>query len=256
MVRLALIIVLTVVLATVTVLAGLIDPHGKIVYPINKIWTWAILFAGGVKLHVTGLEKLDAQRPYVFMVNHQSNIDIPILVKSLPDFQLRWIAKRELLWVPFFGWALWAGKHITVDRNRPSAAVKSLRRAKERIAAGISVVVFPEGTRSRDGALQRFKKGGFLLAIETQTDVVPVTIVGSRNLLPSGAWRLRSGAVEVIIDQPIAIAGWRPGNLRLLMNQVRATIAARLHPAATVSGTEEAAPPLFRQHILAHQHTA
>ena len=219
---------LTVVLATVTILAGPIDPNGKVVYRINKLWTWAILFAGGVRLKVVGTERLDPQRAYVFMVNHQSNLDIPVLVQSLSHFQLRWIAKKELLRVPFFGWAMWAGKHITVDRDKPTQAVKNLRRAQERIAAGISVVVFPEGTRSRDGQLQRFKKGGFFLAVETKTDVVPVTIVGSRNLLPSGAWRLRSGDVQVIIDQPVSIASYRPGNLRLLMNQVRETISTRL----------------------------
>ena len=229
------------VLATVTTLGGLIDPHGKVVYRINKFWTWAILFAGGVKLKITGLEKLDPQRQYIFMVNHQSNVDIPILVQSLPRYQLRWIAKRELLWVPFFGWAMWATKHITVDRTRPIDAVKGLRRAKERIAAGISVVVFPEGTRSRDGQLQRFKKGGFLLAVQTGTDVVPVTIIGSRDLLPSGAWQLRSGIVEIAIDSPISIAGFRPGNLRLLVDQVRVAIAANLRPAGKANSAVAAA---------------
>lgn len=243
------------ILATLTTVGGLIDPHGKVVYRINKFWTWAILFAGGVKLKVMGLEKLDPNRQYVFMVNHQSNVDIPILVQSLPRYQLRWIAKKQLLWVPFFGWAMWATKHITVDRAKPIDAVRSLRRAKERIAAGISVVVFPEGTRSRDGQLQRFKKGGFLLAVETGTDVVPVTIMGSRDLLPSGAWQLRSGTVEIAIDSPISIAGYRPGNLRLLVNQVHTAIAANLSRAGKTNATTVAAttslddPNLERQQI-------
>jgi 1-acyl-sn-glycerol-3-phosphate acyltransferase len=253
---LALIVVLTMILATLTTLAGLIDRHGKVVYRINKFWTWAVLYAGGVKLKVSGLERLDPRRQYIFMVNHQSNVDIPILVQSLPRFQLRWIAKKELLWVPFFGWAMWATKHITVDRASPLRAVKSLRLAKARIAAGISVVVFPEGTRSRDGQLQRFKKGGFLLAAETGTDVVPVTILGSRELLPSGAWRLRAGLVEVIIDAPVSIAGFRPGNLRLLMNQVRDRIAARLRQNDRASGEPaDIARPLFADRELQNQQT-
>jgi 1-acyl-sn-glycerol-3-phosphate acyltransferase len=245
LVRLSLIILLTMILATLTTLVGLVDPHGKLVYRINRFWTWAILFAGGVKLEITGLEQLDPSRQYIFMVNHQSNVDIPILVQSLPGYQLRWIAKKELLWVPFFGWAMWATKHIMVDRARPINAVKSLRRAKERIAAGISVVVFPEGTRSRDGQIQPFKKGGFLLAVETKTDVVPVTIIGSRKLLPSGAWRLGSGTVEVAIDKPIPIDGYRPGNLRLLVSQVRDTIAARLRQAGRENAASEPATPMF-----------
>lgn len=242
------------ILATVTTLGGLIDPHGKVVYRINKFWTWAILFAGGVKLKITGLEKLDPQRQYIFMVNHQSNVDIPILVQSLPRYQLRWIAKKELVWVPFFGWAMWATKHITVDRARPIDAVKSLRRAKERIAAGISVVVFPEGTRSRDGQLQRFKKGGFFLAVETGTDVVPVTIIGSRKLLPFGSWQLRSGTVEIAIESPISIAGYRPGNLRLLVDQVHAAIAANLWRPGQANSAAEAALPTLDDADLRQQH--
>jgi len=244
------------ILATLTTLAGLIDRHGKVVYRINKLWTWAILRAGGVKLKVAGLEKLDPRRPYIFMVNHQSNVDIPILVQSLPRFQLRWIAKKELLWVPFFGWAMWATKHIFVDRASPINAVKSLRRAKQRIAAGISVVVFPEGTRSRDGQVQRFKKGGFLLAVEANTEIVPIAIKGSRDLLPSGAWRLRSGTVEVVVDQPVSTAGYRPGNLRLLSDQVRQTIAGQLRQSSRENSAAAKTPQslldggnLEKQHI-------
>jgi 1-acyl-sn-glycerol-3-phosphate acyltransferase len=252
---LLLIIVLTMILATIITLAGLIDRQGKVVYRINKFWTWAILRAGGVKLKVTGLEKLDPSRPYIFMVNHQSNVDIPILIQGLPRFQLRWIAKKELLWVPFFGWAMWATKHITVDRANSISAVKSLRRAKERIAAGISVVVFPEGTRSRDGQLLRFKKGGLLLAVETNTEIVPVTIRGSRDLLPSGAWRLRSGTVEVIVDQPVSIAGYRPGNLRLLSDQVRQTIAGHLRQSSRATpANAETAQSLLDGRNLEKQH--
>ena len=243
------------ILATLTTLAGLFDPHGKVVYRINKLWTWAILRAGGVKLKVAGLEKLDSSRQYIFMVNHQSNVDIPILVQSLPRFQLRWIAKKELLWVPFLGWAMWATKHIFVDRANALNAVKSLRRAKQRIAAGISVVVFPEGTRSRDGQLQRFKKGGFLLAVETNTEIVPVTITGSRDLLPSGAWRLRAGTVEVVVDRPVSIAGYRPGNLRLLSDQVRQTIAGHLRQTSRAnSATAETAQSLLDGRNLEKQH--
>jgi 1-acyl-sn-glycerol-3-phosphate acyltransferase len=165
------------------------------------------------------------------MVNHQSNIDIPVLVQTLSQFQLRWIAKKELLWVPFFGWAMWASKHITVDRSDPLDAAKSLQRAKERIAAGISVVVFPEGTRSRDGKLLRFKKGGFLLAAQTGAAIVPVTINGSGALLPAGAWRLRAGTIEVTVGESLPVEGFRPGNLRLLSEQVRERIAEQLRPS-------------------------
>ena len=224
--------VVTVALAIVTILCGPFDRHGKRVYRINQIWTWLILRVGGISLKVSGLENVEPGQQYIFMVNHQSNIDIPVLIQSLLRFQLRWIAKKELLWVPLFGWAMWATKHITVDRSDPLAAVRSLQRAKERIAAGISIVIFPEGTRSRDGRLLRFKKGGFLLAVQTGTRIVPVTINGSADVLPAGGWRLRSGAIDVVVDKPIAVDGYRAGKLRALTEQVRAAIAAHLRPPA------------------------
>ena len=126
--RLTLVLVITIVLATVIILLGLFDPHGKRVYLINQFWTWLILRISGISLKIRGLENIDPGQQYIFMVNHQSNIDIPVLVQSLANFQLRWIAKKELLWVPLFGWAMWATKHITVNRSDPSDAVKSLER--------------------------------------------------------------------------------------------------------------------------------
>ena len=219
---------LTIFLSLITIACGIFETHGQKAYRINQFWTWTILRVIGIRLRIDGLEKIDPQRQYVFVVNHQSNIDIPVLVQALAQFQLRWIAKKELLHVPFFGWAMWATKHVTIDRSDPQDAVKSLTRAKERLGAGISLVIYPEGTRSRDGRLQRFKKGGFLLAVQANTPIVPVTVSGSAQVLPIGAWRLRPGTIDITIDEPVPVEGFRPGNLRLLVNRVHATIDARL----------------------------
>jgi 1-acyl-sn-glycerol-3-phosphate acyltransferase len=226
--KLCVLLAVTVPLALATIALGPFDPHGKCVYRINQFWTWLIIRMGRISLNVRGLENLESGQQYVFMVNHQSNVDIPVLVQSLVRFQLRWIAKKELLRVPLFGWAMWATKHITVDRADPLDAAKSLERAKNRLAAGISIVVFPEGTRSHDGRLLPLKKGGFLLAAKTRTKIVPVTIVGSARLLPAGAWRLRPGAIDVFVDKPIATESYRIGRLRALTDQVRQIIAAHL----------------------------
>jgi 1-acyl-sn-glycerol-3-phosphate acyltransferase len=228
--RLTLVLLITGVLATLIVLLGIFDRHGKQVYRINRLWTWFVLRIARISLTVRGLENLDPSEQYVFMVNHQSNIDIPVLVQSLTQFQLRWIAKKELLWVPLFGWAMWATKHIIVNRSDAGDARKSLERAKRRIAAGISVVVFPEGTRSHDGKLLPFKKGGFLLALQTGKNIVPVTINGSGQLLPSGDWRLRSGNVEVTVEKPIMTKTFRVGSIRSLSDRVGQAIAAHLRP--------------------------
>jgi 1-acyl-sn-glycerol-3-phosphate acyltransferase len=177
------------------------------------------------------LHQLDAAQQYVFIVNHQSNLDIPVLVRTLKPFQLRWLAKKELLWVPFFGWAIVAGKHIIVDRTDRSAALDSFARAKQLISGGISPVIFPEGTRSGTGRLLPFKRGGFLLAAMTGTPIVPITINGSGAVLPPGAWRLRSGAVEVVVHAPISSENHRPGTLRVLSDHVREIIAGELRKA-------------------------
>jgi 1-acyl-sn-glycerol-3-phosphate acyltransferase len=229
--KLSLFLLITVPAAVLTILFGLFDSHGKSAYRISRIWTALILRMGGIVVKVRGSENIDPRQQYVFMVNHQSNLDIPILVQSLRDFQLRWIAKRELVWIPFFGWAMWASGHITVNRADPLDGFRSLNRAKERLAAGISIVVFPEGTRSRDGKLLRFKKGGFLLAAQSNRPVVPVTINGSRQVLPAGAWQMKGGTIEVTISPPIAVAGFRPGNLRHLATQTRHAIEGHLHSA-------------------------
>jgi 1-acyl-sn-glycerol-3-phosphate acyltransferase len=162
------------------------------------------------------------------MVNHQSNIDIPVLILGLRAFQLRWLAKKELLWVPLFGWAMWAAKHITVKRTDRSAALQSLKKAERRIASGISLVFFPEGTRSPDGRLLPFKRGGFWLALQTQTPVVPITIAGSGALLPKGDWRIRRGEIDITVGEPLLAEDYRSGKLLALSNQVRSIIAKQL----------------------------
>ena len=212
---------LTMILATLTILAGLIDPHGKIVYRINRLWTWTVLRVGGVKLRVTGLEKLDSNRQYIFMVNHQSNVDIPVLVQSLPHFQLRWIAKKELVWVPFFGWAMWATKHITVDRAdpierrekfAPSQRTHRRRHLHRRFSRRNPKPRWPVTTLQKGGLPARGSDQHRNRPGDDQRQL--------RILLPSGAWRLRSGTVEVVVDQPVSVASYRPGNLRLLSEQI------------------------------------
>jgi 1-acyl-sn-glycerol-3-phosphate acyltransferase len=247
--QVSVLLAVTVPLALLTIAIGTLDRQGKRVYRINQLWTWLILRICGVSLRVRGLENIDGGQAYIFMANHQSNVDIPVLIQSLTRFQLRWIAKKELLRVPLFGWAMWATKHITVDRADPLDAIKSLERAGERIAAGISVVVFPEGTRSRDGRLLPFKKGGFLVAAKTGAKIVPVTIVGSAALLPAGGWRLRAGTIEVFIDHPIATEGYRAGKLKALLDQVRQVIAARLQQSARASGQSTASEHLVETRI-------
>jgi 1-acyl-sn-glycerol-3-phosphate acyltransferase len=212
------------------------DRKGKLAYGIGRLWAWAILKISGIRLRVQGLGRLDSGRQYIFMANHQSNIDIPVLAQSLPQFELRWLAKKELLFVPFFGWAIWSSRQIIVDRSNRAKAMASLRKAKEKISGGISVVIFPEGTRSVTGGLLPFKRGGFLLAVRTGTPIVPITINGSGAILPRGDWRIRGGKIEVVVGDPIDLGQHRATELRNLLSHVRDVIESHSRPHCSPAG--------------------
>jgi 1-acyl-sn-glycerol-3-phosphate acyltransferase len=245
--KLLLIALLTLPVSLLVILIGSFDPKGKLVYHLGRFWSWSILKIGGVRLKIEGLDQLDPSRPYIFMANHQSNIDIPALVQSLPKFQLRWIAKRELVFVPFFGWALWSSKHIVIDRSSRSDAMTSLRSARKKIERGISVVFFPEGTRSSGAEMLPFKRGGFLLAVKTQTPIVPITINGSRNILPKGDWRIRKGEIQIIVSDPVAIDESHVRNVRGLMNHIRRILMENSKQTVGVSGRVSISMQAFAQ---------
>lgn len=231
------------------------DRKGKLVDCVSRWWTRAVLRIAGVRLKVQGLDRLDPARQYIFMANHQSNIDIPVLMQSLAGFQLRWLAKKELLCVPIFGWALWASSQIIVDRSNRSKAVASLRRAKEVMARGISIVVFPEGTRSLRGELLPFKRGGIVLALRTRTQIVPVTINGSGAILPRGDWRVRRGEIEVIIGEPVPVDQYRSGNISSLLSHVRKVIESHTlqHVRSSADSCEAARATVEKTALMSGQ---
>jgi len=237
----------TLPLSFLIVLASPFSRIGKPADAVARLWAWTILGIGGIRLKVRGLDRLEPGRHYIFIANHQSYLDIPVLVKSLPWFQLRWIAKKELGYIPFFGWALWAGGHILVDRSDRASAMASFRKAKERIAKGVSVVIFPEGTRSSGGHTMPFKRGGFLLAAQTKTPIVPVTINGSWAVLPREDWRLKSGEIEVVVDEPIPIEKYDGKEINVLVKRVHDMIEshcggpARSHAKNTARAEAQAA---------------
>ena len=253
--KLLVICMITVPAALLTILFGIFDPYGKHVHGITRLWSRLILATCGIAVKVNGRSQLDPKQQYVFMVNHQSLIDIPVLVQSLPAFRLRWIAKRELLWVPFFGWAMWAAKHIAVNRSDRFDASGSFKKAKQRMKGGISLVIFPEGTRSKDGNLLPFKRGGLLLAVKTQTPIVPITIIGSSAILPKGDWRIRRGQIEVTVVAPVPVENYRPGSLRALSGRVQKLIQNNLQAASqprTENGaqtTSVVTPPMGKRTV-------
>ncbi|MGQ0508623.1 MAG: lysophospholipid acyltransferase family protein [Myxococcaceae bacterium] len=193
------------------------------IWVARRLWSPTLLWAGGAKLEVFGAENVDPSRPTIYISNHQSTIDIPTLFLAV-RVDLRFIAKKELQYVPLLGWYMMLAKFVFIDRGNRQRAVASMDRAGERIRSGISIVAFPEGTRSDDGRVLPFKKGPFALAIKAGVAVCPVTIEGSGNLMPKSRWTITPGPIRVKIGAPIATHSLTEGDREKLMKQVRDTI--------------------------------
>jgi 1-acyl-sn-glycerol-3-phosphate acyltransferase len=200
---------------------------------------WINLVACCVRVHVQRLGWLDPRRAYVFMSNHTSQYDVLAAVAALEEFELRWVAKKELTRIPVFGWALKHSGHIIIDRSNHEQAIASLRAARAQMEDGISVMIFPEGTRGTAGKpLLPFKKGGFMLALETGFPIVPLAIRGSGRILPRGSRFPASGDIEVVVGPPIPVAGLDRDEL---MQRVRDFLSAYVDDAHTRTRDELAA---------------
>jgi len=220
-------VLLTFVAAIIATLSRLWDRSGDTVLKLARFWSRIVLGVPGVKLEVVQRAPLDPRRPYIVMANHASMIDIWAVLLAVP-VPFRFIAKKQLGAIPIFGWAMRAGRFIFIDRQNAASARRSIEEAARRIKSGQSVVIFPEGTRTRDGRLNAFKKGGFHLALDSGAAIVPVAIHGSRALMPRGSALIRSGTVRVDIGEPIETAGLRPADREALAARVRDTIAVML----------------------------
>lgn len=197
----------TIVLATGGLVLSIFEHRGRVMAGISRLWSGIILKMSGVSYRVKGLERLDRSGHYIFAGNHESAFDIPVAFAGLP-FRMVPIAKIELRKIPFFGWAMRAGKHIFVDRHNHENARRSLQEARQSLADNPrSVLLFPEGTRSRDGKIHEFKKGGLLLAIETGIPVVPIALCGTAEVVTKGSWKFNPRPVELRIGHPIPTAG-------------------------------------------------
>ena len=192
----------------------------------GRFWARVSLLLAGVRLTVEGHEHLPAY-PVVFMPNHQSNFDILALYAGLP-VQFRWLAKEELFRIPLFGIAMRRSGYIPVNRSNHKKAIQSMAEAARRISEGTSVIVFPEGTRSVDGTLLPFKKGGFLLAIDAAAPIVPVAIRGSHDVMPKYSHWIRGGRIRVTIFPAVPTAGTTPAGRDALMEAVRRPIAGAM----------------------------
>lgn len=197
------------------------------VHRYGIIWGRGCLWLAGTKIRVQGAEHLPLHQSAVYIANHQSNFDIPALYAGLP-IQFRWLAKKELFDVPLFGPAMKRCGYIPIDRSDRRQAMHSLNEAARQISEGASVIVFPEGTRTEDGQLQDFKKGGFLIAVKAQVPIIPIAIKGSYQVMAKNHFQLQPGKIEIKIFPPIATAGLKTNAIDTLMQQAREPIAKSL----------------------------
>jgi len=208
-------------------LLRLLDRTGDRVLDLARAWSgWVTSFAG-VKIVVENRASLDPAQPYVFMANHASSLDIWAAFVAVPR-RLRMIAKKQLARIPLFGWVMWAGRFIFIDRKNGVSARRSIEEAGNRIRNGDSVLIFPEGTRTRDGSLGPFKKGGFHLAVRAGVPIVPLALRGTRELMPAGSYLLRAGKVTAIIGEPIPTQGLSEQDRANLHERVRVVVEEML----------------------------
>jgi len=208
----------TIVLGTISILSSFVDPSGDAGHRCARAWGWLLLRTTGVRVTVHGVEKLDPRRSYVLATNHQSFYDIPIVFTTLP-LQLRIVAKDSLGRFPILGWHLLRTGHLLVDRRNPGAGI--VKKMAKLVGGARSLIVFPEGTRSPDGTVGRFKGGSFLVAIDAGLPVVPISIAGSRHVMPKGRLMTCPGDVVLTVHDAIVTKGVGRDAARELADRVR-----------------------------------
>lgn len=225
----AALVIVTPLLTPPIVLINLFRSSGGPTYRIAVWWAWAIHKCMGLTFSVKGAEKVEPGTSYIVTPNHQGNADILALFLTLP-LRFRWVIKKELLRIPVFGWALGGTGAIALDRSNREKSVESLKAAKKKLLGGWSVLIYPEGTRSSDPHLQPFKKGAFMMAVQTGVPILPVTCNGAYHVLPRKTITFRPGHITVTIGDPIQTEGLTEEDVPELMERTRKEMGKYLDP--------------------------
>ncbi len=210
-------------------LTTLWDRKGNGVHVMARVYARILIWCAFVRVRVEGKENLQPGENYVFAANHSSIFDILVLLAYLP-IQFRWLAKKSLFSLPLYGHSMRLAGYIPIDRSNPRKGVKSLEKAAEEIRKGKSVVIFPEGTRSQDGQIQEFKRGGFILAVKAGHPIVPVSISGAHRVMPARTFKVTPGRIKIVFGKPIPTRGIKRSEQNQLMAEVRKAILDNYDP--------------------------
>lgn len=222
-VRIVLIIATCIPFSLLALISIPIDRSGRLFFWSGRTWTKLSLIFCRITVNVSGLDKVDPYGNYILVSNHASMFDIPVMMNTFPHIRIMF--KKELSYIPLWGWALRWGFHIMVDRSKGTEAMKSLDRAAEDIRSGGQVLLFAEGTRTRSGKLLPFKRGAFSLAAKSGVPIVPVTINGSYKILPKGSFDIRPSIINVVVDEPIDTTSMKTRDDEIrMMEKVRTII--------------------------------
>jgi 1-acyl-sn-glycerol-3-phosphate acyltransferase len=213
-------IIATILLFIPITAAAMMSKTGNLAFSLSKLWTYILLIVTNVHPVILGKEKIKKGQSYIIISNHQSEFDILALMTTL-GIQFRWIIKKELKKVPLWGYALYASRNIFIDRSNTKDAIRTMNEGINRLPKGVCVMVFAEGTRSFDGSIQEFKKGGFITAIERGLPIIPVTVNGSRKVLPKKSLVFSPGPIEVVVGDPIETTGYSQENIIDLITKTR-----------------------------------
>jgi 1-acyl-sn-glycerol-3-phosphate acyltransferase len=226
------IILATILMGSVSLLASLFESSGRVQHQISRIWSRMLLAVSGVKMRTEGLERIDPRGAYVFVANHRSFMDVPVLLAHIP-LQFRFLAKKGLFLIPILGTHLRRAGHLPVVRDNPRASLKSMSDAVRIIReSGLSVLLFPEGGRSQEG-LREFVEGAAFIAIKAGVPAIPIAMTGTREVLPMGSMQIMSGIVELRIGEPIPTANLTIKDRASLTQTLRDRVAELLGESAS-----------------------
>ena len=219
----SLITILSIVLGAISFVLGFFDRSGNKSHKVAALWSRLICQWNGIRVDITGIENVLIDRPQIFIANHQGYYDIFALSGYLP-VQLRWVSKASLFRVPFMGWAMSAAGYIPVERHNRKKSYLAFLNTIESVKTGNSIVIFPEGTRSADGSIGPFKKGSHLLAQRAEVPMVPVTIIGTRDIIRKGSILIHPGPIQIIVSPYVTLDGKDAKKGEEALHAIRSTI--------------------------------